>query len=552
TQSTLKEFANWFVGSEEQEPGHGWNYTPILKAMNNSGADLTGDELGKIIVDGFLAQAVQQETNAVTLSVVNLAKLPLLETSLNNLFSAAIANNEIQKLQKARSKAEEYSKSLTEPEYSEDMVDIGDMMKELKGVAPTLITLANDVLAKLDEVVIYNRHDNARPKASGIAMYVPHQALVKKDVLDDVINNHYNPIDFNPGLKNFIKSQYIPRALADVSPPSGQTDPDFGFGNKNHASTGVRNSSLVSAVKVTHDDDLEQVQVMLIKELEGTAREYLMLGSTYPDTVAFHNDGSATYAYRWDDQWLSLNGHPAYISDIFSFDVVDSLGKEKALTRILIPAVKNLETTSEEFLILSYTFDEDFKYTLESIIPEPVSDGSGGMIVPKRRVSLKAGDKIQLLYEAFNEDTDEEFFVVNDDDIITITNGNSDLKLGYSDLSSGRYQIGFLLEDHSQNDTLIFDDKVFVIQASGLDKIINDNNFKIYPNPASDIISVSFNEFDGSSFQLNVYDLNGQKVLTKVLVDQVSNVPVALNSGMYLIEIVSKDRRIIDKLIISK
>lgn len=552
TQSTLKEFANWFVGSEEQEPGHGWDYKPILTAMNSLGASLTGGQLGKIIVNGFLEQAIDQESSAVTLSVVDLAKLPLLELSLNNLFSASVANNAVQKLHRARSKAEEYSKSLTEPEYSEDMVDIGDMMKKLKELEPSLIPMADDVLAKLNEVVFFNRHDNARPKATGIAMYIPHQALVNKKVLDEVVNNHFNPIDFNPGLKNFIKSYYIPAALSDVTPPAGQTDPDFGFYNKNQNTTGIRNASLSSAVKVINDTDVEQVQVMLIKELEGTSRQYLMLGSTYPDTVAYHSDGSATYAYQWDDQWLSLNGHPAYISDIFPYDVVDSLGNAKEHTRIMIPAVKNLETSSEEFLIISYSFDENFNYTLESIIPEPFSDGSGGMIVPKRRVNLKAGDKIQLLYEAFNEDTDEEFFVVNDDAIINISKGNSDLKLGYSDLSSGRYQIGFLLEDYSQNDTLIFDDKVFVIQASGLGKIINDNNFKFYPNPASDAISVSFNEFDGSPYHLYIYDMNGQRVLTKVLVDKVSNIQLDLSSGMYLIEIALKDRRIIDKLIISK
>jgi len=85
-----------------------------------------------------------------------------------------------------------------------------------------------------------------------------------------------------------------------------------------------------------------------------------------------------------------------------------------------------------------------------------------------------------------------------------------------------------------------------------LGKIINDNNFKFYPNPASDAISVSFNEFDGSPYHLYIYDMNGQRVLTKVLVDKVSNIQLDLSSGMYLIEIALKDRRIIDKLIISK
>ena len=553
TQSTLREFAHWFVGSEEQEPGHGWDYKPIISAMNSQGSALSGDNLGRIIVDGFFAQAADQHTTALTLSVTDLTRISDLENSLNNLFSAAIAGNAVQKIYKARSKTEEYSKALTDPEYSEDMVDLGDLMKKVKETAPELGFLANDVLSQLGEVVVYSRNDNARPKATGISIYMPHQVLVNKDVLDEVLNDNYSPIDFNPDIKSFILDYYIPTAIADLNPPNGQLDPDFVFFKKNGTHNTKRGGELISAIRVNNDDDLEQIQVMLIRESESTQNEYLMLGSTFPDTVSFNEDGSATYGYHWDNEWLSINGHPAYISDIFPYEITDDSGNVKQYTRIQIPAVKNLETSSEEFLIVSFSFDENFNYVLESIIPEPESDELGGMIVPKSRVALKPGDKVQLLYESFNEDTDEEFFVVNDDDIIEIVNGNSDLKLEYAYLEDGRYQLAFLLEDHSQNDTLIYDNSVYVVTTTTGAKDVKINpDFEVYPNPAQNAFSLDYNGFDGKPFILNMYDMNGRSVLTKTLKEKVSNIQVDHASGVYLLEINSNGKKTYDKIIINK
>jgi len=42
TVSSLNQFANWYIGSEEQEPGHGWNYTPIVQALNGADERVAG------------------------------------------------------------------------------------------------------------------------------------------------------------------------------------------------------------------------------------------------------------------------------------------------------------------------------------------------------------------------------------------------------------------------------------------------------------------------------------------------------------------------------
>lgn len=553
TVSTLQSFTNWYIGSEEQEPGHGWNYTPIIQALNAADASFTGADLGKVIVDGFVQQATVESTTAVTLGVIDPSAITALEASLVTLFDQLVADGKISKLHKARAKAEEYSKSISDPEQSEDMVDIGDLMKKLKEVDPALTTLADDVIAKVSAAVSYSRNDMARPRATGLSMYIPHNALVNQDELYSVLNDHYYNIDFEIKIRDFIYDDYVGQALLDNNPPSGTHDPDFTLFKRGDHATEYRGSAEnVSAIRVDDVVDLEQVQVLLIEELEGFPNEYLMLGSTHADTVDLGADGVTTFAYLWDELWLGINGYPAYISDIQDVEIEDEAGNVAFYTKVHIPAVRNLETDDEQFLILTYLFDEDFNYELESIIPEPYEDQNGQLVIPKQRVSLKNGDMVQLLYEGFNEVTDEEFFLVDDDAIINIITGNDDLELEYDQLEVGNYQLAYLLEDHSQNDTLVFDPTIYQVLDTGVESVTNEGHLTVYPNPSSGLVNVLFSDVIIGAYDLIIYDIIGRTVYSDRGLLGDASLRLTLPDGVYSVEVVSPNRRIVDKLVIQK
>jgi len=174
------------------------------------------------------------------------------------------------------------------------------------------------------------------------------------------------------------------------------------------------------------------------------------------------------------------------------------------------------------------------------------------MIVPKKRVFLQPNDKVQLLYEGFNEVTDEEFFVVDDDAIIMIENGNEDLMLEYDKLENGNYQIGYLLEDHSQNDTLIFDPTTYIVSTSSVESITNLNHYQIFPKPTSHTFSLKINELEGSSYELNIFDIMGKMVHRSINNEQTTTLNLNLDNGIYYIEVILNGKRISDKLIIQK
>ncbi|GLR18002.1 clostripain-related cysteine peptidase [Portibacter lacus] len=538
-QTSLKDFANYFVGSEETEPGHGWNYTPIVNAME-SGEALTGDKLGTIIVDSYKAQSEDQETSNVTLGVMNLAHISNLESKITTLFNKIKDEDKVRSLQKARGKAEEYSKSIKNPEYSEDMVDIGDMMKMLKKVDPSLSAEIDSVLVALDSTVVYNKKDSTRPLATGISMYLPHNVLIDEGETYYLIDSVYIPIGVDSTLSDFIVNTYIPLASSDITPPSGMTDPDFTFsGKKGESATRNFTGDSISAIRIAHDDDLEQVQIVLIEEFEGFPNEYIFLGATFPDTIVSNDDGTETYAYKWDGAWLGINGYPAYISDIQDYEVEDEDGNFQYHTRVHIPAILHPDTENERDIIISYSYDEDFNITLESIVPEVYGDSV--RIVPKERLELVPGDVVQLLYESFNEVTDEEFFVVDDGAVFTIENGNDDLMLEYDELFEGNYKLGYILMDHSQNDTIIFDDKVFTVTSTSVEETFADHNIAMFPNPANQQITIENIEVSANeSYKIRIFDQAGRLVFTRVSNSDRAVINTSdFTNGYYRVQIIS-------------
>jgi len=553
-QVGLKDYGEYYVASEETEPGHGWNYKPVIEAMQN-GTVSDGYDLGVVVVDGFKAQGLAQMSGTTTLSVTDLTLMDGLTTKLETLFAKIKSDNKFRSLQQARAASQEYSKSIKKPFQSEDMVDIGDLMKKLKIKDASLAAEADSVLAQINNVVLYEHHDAGRPNSTGMTMFIPHNKLADTFETRFFIAETYKPIDFSSTVRDYVANDYFRAAVNDRSTPTGQQVDNFGGVWGGGASTGGRSSSAenIAAIRVNHANDLEQVQVVLIEEFPGSPDEFILLGSTFPDTAVFVAADEEIFAYEFDDEWLGINGFPAYISDIHEYEVVNDAGETELFTQVHIPALLNPTDTSEgKTIMLGYRYDENFNVTMESILPESY-DANGTLIPGKERINLVPGDVVQLTYESFNEVTDEQFFVIDDDAVITIENGNEDLMLEYDRLFPGEYKIGFHLEDHSRNDTLIFDSKVFTVIIDGVVENFADNNIAMYPNPASVDLTIDNRNFTGGSYKVRLLDVNGRQVYQGRFEQQRATIPTgALPNGLYAVEMIHGTKVYADKVLISR
>lgn len=85
--------------------------------------------------------------------------------------------------------------------------------------------------------------------------------------------------------------------------------------------------------------------------------------------------------------------------------------------------------------------------------------------------------------------------------------------------------------------------------SNSVDEIQFKDEIKMYPNPAVDRV---FIEFPGNDVVMNIFDIKGKLIETKVLTSNRSDVPLNLTSGMYFVQFISDTERAIKRLIISK
>ncbi|MGB3546816.1 MAG: T9SS type A sorting domain-containing protein [Saprospiraceae bacterium] len=278
-----------------------------------------------------------------------------------------------------------------------------------------------------------------------------------------------------------------------------------------------------------------------------------MLGSTFPDSSSLMGENGELFAYQWDGLWLGINGYPAYITELHDYEIEVSPGVFEIETQVHIPAILNPDDNFEGTnIILEYTYDEEFNTKLTGINREPylLQDGVT-MVVPKQKIFLVPGDRVMLLYESFNDVTDEEFFVIDEDAIFEIETGNSDLELEYAFLEAGNYQLGYLLTDQSQNDTLIFDPMLFVVEPDAVTERFAAGGFKLFPNPSDQMIVIDHEKFTGASYDIRIVDVSGRTVYQSVATQRRTTIQTAeLPSGFYVVELMSEDKKYTDKLVI--
>jgi hypothetical protein len=178
--SRLNYFSAYMVASEEIVPEWGWNYTSIIKTLN-SNPDQLGYFFGKSIVDSY-SNSTRHLSNSesfgthreVTLSLLDLTKVPQLVKEVNNLSKAIIpAISSLPSainLSKSIDLTEHYGKSAS---GSTGLVDLYDLTTNIQETHPDLTPYIKRVQNSITSTIIYSYNGDARPNAKGISIYIP-------------------------------------------------------------------------------------------------------------------------------------------------------------------------------------------------------------------------------------------------------------------------------------------------------------------------------------------------------------------------------------------
>jgi len=173
TAATFRPFADYFIASEETEPGHGWDYRSLRILRDNP--DATPVQLGKAIIDGFESEARANESdNEITLSMLDLGKLPRIESLLKNLrvqADTAIKANSPD-IGRARAKANAYGKN-PNPAGCVNTIDLGHFAALLEKNDPKFAPACDQLRKAISDTVLYMKNGSGQRNSTGLAVYFP-------------------------------------------------------------------------------------------------------------------------------------------------------------------------------------------------------------------------------------------------------------------------------------------------------------------------------------------------------------------------------------------
>lgn len=175
TASGFANNMNYFIASEDLEPGKGWQYDTFL-AYLNAHPDATGNEIGPIIIDGYTQQ---NEGEATTLSLMNASQLPNLNTAMTNFATAlspyATNTPDWKLIAKSRFKAADYSTSVWD-NRSTDLVDLTEFAQRVSNQFPADINLSaasQALITAVSNAVLYYKNSFDRADSFGLTVYFP-------------------------------------------------------------------------------------------------------------------------------------------------------------------------------------------------------------------------------------------------------------------------------------------------------------------------------------------------------------------------------------------
>lgn len=379
----LYGFARYMVASEEVEPGNGWEYTGMLTALANNPA-MSGAGLGQSICDSYYKGCEDAWTeDNVTLSVIDLSKVPELKTAYENFGIEALQLSSenpqkfFSKFGREAKRTENYGGNTRESGYY-DMIDLGDLAKKSKKLLPNT---ADALIEAVDNAVVYKVNGEYRDKGSGISGFYPYDGgeqmlniysqiyaapLAQKCLYSHLIYGQMPQEGYNLLQGANVQQILQPSAKQNIFDVADLEDTKIRIDKKHNAYVKLNSAQM---------EILSSVRCILAY-VDVKNDIILYLGS---DANVNADWDKGTFTDNFDGTWMMLNGYPVYI---------EVTADEENYTLYSIPIKLNGVRCNLE---VAY---KDNKY---EILGARKRNADKNM-ADKNLIKLKAGDKITTLH----------------------------------------------------------------------------------------------------------------------------------------------------------
>ena len=168
----LATYSAYMYGSEESEPGSGWDYAAIGSYLADN-PDANGADLGKVVCDSFLASCEREgDSDITTLSVIDLSKVDNLLTEFNTfakkMYDAGSDSSQVADMIRGIQEADNFGGNNKSEGYT-NMVDLGGIIN----ACGNYVEGSDAAIKALNDAVVYKVSGSTHPEAMGLSMYYP-------------------------------------------------------------------------------------------------------------------------------------------------------------------------------------------------------------------------------------------------------------------------------------------------------------------------------------------------------------------------------------------
>ena len=175
TANVLASYARYMYGSQEIEPGSGWDYTAIGNYLADN-PNANGEELGRVVCDSYVEASSQDEdSDIVTFSIVNLEALDDFLIAFNSFAKSMYEAGEDASNLSSMIREIEYAENFGGNNKSEDYTNMVDLGGLIKACAAGGVSGADEALSALENVIAYQINGSSHTSASGLSVYYPLQ-----------------------------------------------------------------------------------------------------------------------------------------------------------------------------------------------------------------------------------------------------------------------------------------------------------------------------------------------------------------------------------------
>ena len=459
--NVLATYADYMFGSEEMEPGSGWDYTAIGNFLSKN-PDSDTEALGKVVCDSFYESNVKADDEELTtLAVIDLSKIDNLILSFNsfakNMYDAGEDASNLADMIRGIEEVDNFGGNNKTEGYT-NMVDMGGICDACSAYADG----ADKVNQALDAAIVYQVTGSTHPDVSGLSMYYPLSIQGSNEL------SLFSKVSVSPYYVSFVdrlgKTVATSESFDDYTPDQWFEDDEWEYGElsddsywdylDDYEQTGEspyitfdeepavdENGTLGFKLDENGIDNAADIYA-LVYELSDDGEDIIEIG----ETIDIQGDWNTGRFYdNFDGYWLSLpdgQNLATYIADSTDDYVVYTS-----------PILLNGEETN----LRMRQYYEDGRVEIEGAWDGINEAGAASRDI----IKIESGDKITPVYYAYNLDTFDEAAYEGAEYEVRGT-----LEINYEYLAVGEYYYAFNIDD-IYGDYYISDVAIFNIDEDG-------------------------------------------------------------------------------------